>query len=85
MGKYIRDHPKLKRVFLGTECEMSANLASEFPNVEFVRSCQNFCQHMQKITLEKILYSLEHEVYEVNVDEQVAKRALTAIERMLNI
>ncbi len=85
MSQYIRNHPELKRVFLGTECEMSANLASDFLNVEFVRSCQNFCQHMQKITLEKILYSLEHEVYEVNVDEQVAKKALTSIERMLKI
>jgi quinolinate synthase len=85
MAQYIRDHPELKRVFLGTECEMSANLASEFPNVEFARSCQNFCQHMQKITLEKILYSLENEVFEVNVDEQIAKKALTSIERMLKI
>ncbi|RJP25715.1 MAG: quinolinate synthase [Candidatus Omnitrophota bacterium] len=85
MAKYIADHPHLKRVFLATECEMAANLASEYPHVEFVRSCNLFCQHMRKITLEKILYSLEHEVYEVNVDEEIAERARKAIDRMLEI
>ncbi len=85
MAKYIQNHPKLKRVFLATECEMAANLASEYPQVEFVRTCNIFCQHMRKITLEKILYSLEHEVYEVTVPEETAKKAKKAIDRMLTI
>lgn len=85
MAQYIVEHPALKRVYLATECEMAANLASEFPSVEFVRSCSIYCQHMRKITLEKILYSLEHEVYEVDVDPQVAQRAKKAIDRMLAI
>ncbi|MBN2326561.1 MAG: quinolinate synthase [Candidatus Omnitrophica bacterium] len=85
MGKYLEDHPKLQRVYLATECEMAANLAMEYPGIEFVRSCSLFCQHMRKITLEKILYSLENEVYEVDVDPTIAKRALVAINRMLEI
>ncbi|MEW6235686.1 MAG: quinolinate synthase NadA [Candidatus Omnitrophota bacterium] len=85
MGKYIASHPQLKRVYLATECEMAANLASEFPEVEFVRSCSMFCQHMRKITLEKILYSLEREVYEVTVDEAIAEKAKQAIQRMFEV
>ena len=36
-------------------------------------------------TLEDILYSLENECYEVNLDENVAKAARSSIERMLAI
>ena len=85
MAKYIAEHPGLKRLYLATECEMSANLAAEYPNIEFVRTCNIFCEHMRKITLDKILYSLEHDVHEVTVDEEVAKRARVAIERMLEV
>ncbi len=85
MANYVKDHPELKRVYLATECEMAANLASEFPQVHFVRTCNVFCQHMRKITLDKILYSLENDVYEVEVPEEVRKKSLKAIERMLRI
>lgn len=85
MARYIATHPELKKVYLATECEMAANLAAEYPDVEFVRTCNIFCQYMRKITLEKILYSLENEVYEIHVPEETAKRALVAINRMLEI
>lgn len=85
MIRYVADHPELKRVYLGTECEMTANLAAEYPQVDFVRMCQIYCQHMRKITLSKILYSLEHDVYEVTVPEDIAMRARVPIDRMLAI
>ncbi len=85
MAKYLKDHPELKRVYLATECEMAANLAMEYPSVEFVKSCSIFCQHMRKITLEKIFHSLENEVFEVTVDPKVAQKALVAINRMLEV
>src|SRR3989344_1935000 len=83
MGRYLKAHPELKKVYLATECEMAANLASEFPNIEFVRACSIFCQHMRKITLDKILHGLENEVYEVFVEESIRRKALVSIERML--
>ncbi len=85
MAKHIRSHPDLRRVYLGTECEMAANLASEFPSVEFVKACSVYCQHMARITLEKLRNSLADEVHEVHVDPDVARRARTAIDRMLEI
>jgi quinolinate synthase len=40
---------------------------------------------MKMITLDKVLTSLQNEVYEVNVPEEVAVRAKKAIDRMLEI
>jgi quinolinate synthase len=83
MARYIKRRPELARVYLATECEMAANLACEFPQVEFVRTCEIFCQHMRRITLDKILHSLESEVHEVDVPEAIRVKAKRAIDRML--
>ncbi|RYH05110.1 MAG: quinolinate synthase NadA, partial [Alphaproteobacteria bacterium] len=48
---------KSKRAVLVTECSMSDNIASEFPDTEFTRGC-NLCPHMKRITLENILWAL---------------------------
>ncbi|MBN2371309.1 MAG: quinolinate synthase NadA [Vicinamibacteria bacterium] len=85
MARYITRRPGLVRVYLATECEMAANLASEFPQVEFVRTCGFFCQHMRRITLDKILRSLEDEVHEVDVPEAIRVKARRAIDRMLGV
>ncbi len=85
MVKYIRSNPELKKVYLGTECEMTSNMAAEFPEVEFIKTCNVFCQHMRKINLEKILYSLQNEVYEINVDDKIITKARLSIYRMLDI
>jgi quinolinate synthase len=85
MAGYVKNHAELRRVYMATECEMAANLATEFPQVEFVRTCNVFCRHMRRISLEKILHSLEHEVYEVEVPEPIRRASLGAIQRMLSI
>ncbi|MFQ5840476.1 MAG: quinolinate synthase NadA [Candidatus Methylomirabilales bacterium] len=43
------------------------------------------CQYMKLITLEKVLRSFEEMVFQVKVPEGVARRARTAIQRMLNL
>lgn len=43
------------------------------------------CEYMKMITLEKVLKSLEDEIYEVKVDEEVRSRAYLPIERMLKL
>ena len=82
---YIKEHTELERVYLGTECEMTANLQNEFPQIEFVRTCAIACQHMAKITLDKILKALEEEQPEINLPEDVRVKAYRSIERMLAI
>lgn len=87
MSNYIRAHQP-ERAYLATECEMAANLEAEFPQTEFVRACAIFCSHMRRISLDGILSALETEDperHEITVDEEVRVRALTPIERMLEL
>jgi len=72
------------RVVMVTECSMSDNVAAEYPNVEFVRPC-NLCPHMKRITLDKILHSLQTMTTEVLVEPAVSARAKIAIDRMLAV
>ena len=73
-----------RRVVMVTECSMSDNVAVEYPDVEFIRPC-NLCPHMKRITLAKILASLETMEHRVEVDPEVAERARRAVERMLAV
>jgi len=73
-----------RRVVMVTECSMSDNVAVELPDVEFVRPC-NLCPHMKRITLPKILRSLETLETRVEVDPAVSERARQAVERMLAV
>jgi quinolinate synthase len=86
MAKYIRDRQP-EKVFLGTECEMAANLESEFPGTEFARLCNVFCEHMARITLTKIRDALTTMAppYVVEIDEDLRLRALGPIQRMLEL
>jgi len=83
MSNYVGKH-KPRRVVMITECSMSDNVAVDHPDVDFVRPC-NLCPHMKRITLPKILHSLQTMTVEVTVDPLVASRARAAVERMLAV
>jgi quinolinate synthase len=83
MISYVDKH-RPRRVVLVTECSMSDNVAVEYPDIEFVRPC-NLCPHMKRITLPKILHSLESMSVEVTIDPAVAGRARASVERMLAV
>ncbi|MBE9476157.1 MAG: quinolinate synthase NadA [Proteobacteria bacterium] len=83
MINYVREH-KPEKVLLITECSMGANIADEVPEVNFLGPC-NLCPHMQRITLEKILWSLHTMTEEVTVDPALADKARLAVERMINL
>ncbi len=83
MINYV-DKQRPQRVVMITECSMSDNVAVEFPDVEFIRPC-NLCPHMKRITLPKILRSLQTLEYEVLVDPVLAERAHNAVKRMLEL
>ena len=72
------------RIVMITECSMSDNVAVEFPEIEFIRPC-NLCPHMKRITLPKILRSLENLEHRVEVEPLIADRARRSVERMLAV
>jgi quinolinate synthase len=43
------------------------------------------CEYMKMITIDKLIRSLEEEIYEVNVPPEIAEKARKAVERMLQI
>jgi quinolinate synthase len=63
---------------------MSDNVAVEFPDVEFIRPCA-LCPHMKRITLPKILRSLETMEHRIEVAPETAARARLALDRMLEV
>jgi quinolinate synthase len=82
IGYVDRERPS--RVILITECSMSDNVAVNFPDVEFVRPC-NLCPHMKRITLPKILRSLQTMEHRVEIDPAILGRAKLALDRMLAV
>jgi len=73
-----------KRVVMITECSMADNVQSAHPDVKFLRPC-NLCPHMKRITLPKVLESLQSEQHEVTVPAEIAARARLSVERMLAV
>ena len=71
-------------VVMVTECSMSDNVAVEYPDVHFVRPC-NLCPHMKRITLPRILASLEKLQHSVEIEFETARRARLAVERMMAV
>ena len=67
-----------------TECSMGHNIAAQNPETEMVGMCQ-MCPHMKRITLPKILKSLQTKGPEIHVDPAIAARARKAVERMLEL
>lgn len=67
-----------------TECSMSDNVAVEYPDVDFVRPC-NLCPHMKRISLPKILRSLQTLSPAVELDPELGRRAKQSLDRMLAI
>ncbi len=84
------DVDKLERAFIASECELTSNLAQEFPKVQFWTACSVRCSHMAKVRIDKIADILEVidngddlTDYEVTLDPEVIDRARLPIERML--
>ncbi len=81
MSNFVREKQP-DNVVLITECSMSDNVAVENPDVNFVRPC-NLCPHMKRISLPKILASLQTLEHKVEIDPDVIERARKPIDRML--
>jgi len=71
---------------VATEMGMVYRLRKEAPRKRFYPvSAQAVCEYMKMNTLEKLVDSLEYDRVEIEVDAEIRRKALTAIERMLAI
>jgi quinolinate synthase len=85
MARFVRSSPA-DEFIVGTELGILYRLRKENPGKHFypVRE-QAICPNMKKITLEKILWSLEDMATEVRVPEEVRQMAKTSLECMLAV
>ncbi len=73
-------------LIVGTEVEILHRLKKENPGKQFYpASSKAVCPNMKKITLDKVLASLETMTPEVKVPEDIRVRAKAAVDRMLAI
>ena len=84
MIKYIQQTNAHKYLLL-TECSMGDNVAAMNPDKNMLRMCSVRCPHMNQITMENTLESLQLNRYIIEVPEDIRVRAYQAVERMLHI
>jgi quinolinate synthase len=81
---FIKQSPASQYLVL-TECSMADNIQAEAKDKEMLRMCSVRCPHMNEITLEDTLASLEKNQYLIEVPEDIRVKALASVERMLAI
>ena len=74
-----------KEFIVATEPGIIHALQKRCPDKEFISACDTVCSNMKKLTLEKLLWSLEAEEFEVRVDSELAAKARLSLERMLQV
>jgi quinolinate synthase len=75
---------EVRELIVGTEVEILHRLNKENPGKKFYAASRKaVCPNMKKITLDKILASLETMTPEVKVPEEIRVRAKAAVDRML--
>jgi len=71
---------------IGTESGIIHRLTKENPGKRFIPASERaVCPNMKRISLEKILWSLQDLRHEVRVPEELRARAKTAVDRMISI
>lgn len=84
MIRYV-EQTKAPRYLLLTECSMGENIAAASPEKEMLRLCSVRCPHMNQITLEDTLASLQKNQHVIEIPEDIRLRAAQAVERMIAI
>lgn len=80
---------KASKFILASECDLGATLKGMYPDREFITPCFK-CPYMKKISLENTLETLKAidtdsiGKYEINLSDDILKRAYTPIKRMLD-
>jgi len=83
MLRYVRSS-EAREFVICTERGLLYRLKKDNPDKVFYNpSPVNICPNMKKITLEKVLWSLEDMSFEIEIDPEIVRRARAAIEGMI--
>ena len=74
-----------KEFIIGTEKEICYRLKKENPTKEFFPIKYSICPNMKKITLEKVLKSLQTLEPKIKLSEEIIQKAKKPLQRMMNI
>jgi len=85
MMRYVKNSDNTEFV-IATETGILHRMKKYAPEKSFYPISENsVCEYMKMITLEKLYESLLYEKFEVKVPEEIAKRAMLPVKRMLEI
>jgi quinolinate synthase len=85
MLKFVKNSPA-KRFIIATEVGIIHPLKKQRPDAEFMPASERaVCPNMKKITLEKILWSLEDLKFKITVPEDIRLKAKSALDKMIKI
>ncbi len=85
MCRFVRSS-RADEFIIGTELGIMHRLTKENPGKKFYPAKESaICPNMKKITLEKVLWSLEDMKYEIRVPAAIRERAKLALDRMITI
>lgn len=75
-----------KSFIIATELGVVDRLKRDYPEKEFIHATPKaICPNMKWHHLDDIYNALKYEQYEINVDKEIAKKAINCIERMLEV
>ena len=75
-----------KQFIIATETGIIHSLKKRRPDAEFIPAANRaICPNMKKITLEKIIWSLEDMQYQITVPKEIAEKARLALDRMIAV
>ena len=85
--RYVREMTPGSTLIVGTEINLVSRLAREHPDKRIVPLARSLCPNMFRISLNDLLWTLDHlgEVNVVTVPEAEREQAKVALDRMLNL
>ncbi len=81
-AKEIKD----KNIIIGTEMGVLHKLKKDNPDKSFYMLSKSFiCPNMKKTTLESVYNSLENNIYNIEISDEIISKAKDSLERMLKV
>ena len=75
-----------RQFIIATEIGIIHTLKKENPNAQFIAASERaICPNMKKITMEKIVWSLEDMQYKISVPKAIREKAKKALDKMVEI